>query len=158
MQTIPLTAIRTVNLRFEPTRMQTNRYRCHLTLADGRKLVFQNEHYAGFASFEDRSLSYRTLVTALVRRIPTVNPSCTFTTGTSALSWWGQLTGLVLMFLLLAGLLIAMASVIGALIILKLLLIAALLPVLLKWALKNRPGTFDPLSPPAELLPGSNPA
>lgn len=158
MQTIPLTQIRAVNLRYDPTRMQTNRYRCHLTLVDSRTLVFQNEHYKGFADFEDRSLSYRALVAALVRRIPTGNPSCTFTTGTSALSWWGQLAGLGLLFLLLAVMLIVMFSAIGWLVIVKLLLIAVFVPVVLKWARKNKPGTFDPLSPPAALLPGSDPA
>ncbi len=150
---IPLTWLNRITLRYDPTRVQTRRFRCFLQLQDGRNLILQNEHYCSLASFEDRSGSYRHLVTAICQRTAAANPACLFITGKSPISYWAQLIGLALMFVLLAIMLVVMWTVIGWLSIMQLIVIAFMLPIVIRWARKNRPGRFDPMNPPAILLP-----
>lgn len=150
---IPLASLIRVSLHYDPSRAQTGRFRCLLDLQNGRTLAIQNEHYCSFASFEDRSGSYRDLVTRICHRTAQANPACLFITGKSPFSYWAQLIGLAVLFLLLTILLFVMWTAIGLLTIIQLIFIALMLPIVIRWARRNRPGRFDPMNPPAELLP-----
>lgn len=150
---IPLMWITRLSLRYDPTRVQTRRFRCWLHLRDGRRLVLQNEHYSGFASFEDRSATYRDLITAICHRTAVASPVCHFIKGQNSFSYWAQLTGLSLLLILLAITLLFMWTAIGWLTVVQLIVIAFMLPVVIRWARRNRPGRFDPMNPPADLLP-----
>jgi len=150
---IPLASLIRVLLHYDPSRAQTGRFRGRFQLLDGRTLVIQNEHYCGFASFEDRSGSYRDLVSTICHRAAATNPACLFIRGKSPFSYWAQLIGLALMFVLLALLLLVMWTAIGWLTFIQLIFIALMLPIVIQWACRNRPGRFDPMNPPAELLP-----
>lgn len=151
--TIPLANIREVRLTYEPTRFQTNRYRCHLTHTSGQRTVLQNEHFAGIASFEDRTASYLELLHALIPRTAAANPSCVFKTGTSPMNWWLQAAFLTLCFALLALALVFLYTAIGWLVVVKLVILAFLIPVAVRWFRRNRPGTFTPDAIPTGMLP-----
>lgn len=150
---IPLASVSRVSLHYDPSRAQTRRFRCRLQLLNGRTLAIQNEHFCGFASFEDRSSSYRDLVTRICHRTARANPGCLFIRGKSPFSYWAQLIGLALMFVLLTILLLVMWTAIGWLTIIQLIFIGLMLPIAFRWARKNRPGRFDPMNLPADLLP-----
>lgn len=150
---IPLASLIRVSLHYDPSRAQTRRFRCRLDLLNGRRLIIQNEHYCGFASFEDRSGSYRDLVIRICHRTAQANPACLFIKGKSPSSYWAQLIGLALLLLLLTILLFVMWTAIGWLTIIQLIFMALMLPIVIRWARRNRPGHFDPMNPPAELLP-----
>lgn len=150
---VRLVSLREVRLVFSPTRMQRNRYQCHLFDAHGRCAAFQNEHYKGVMDFEDRSGSYRDLVDMLVKRTAALNPSCKFTTGTAWWSWLLQTAFLLSMLLLLLVVMFHMWTAIGWLVIVKLLLIVFYLPAAWSWIMKNKPRKFDPGKVPEGLLP-----
>lgn len=57
------------------------------------------------------------------------------------------------MFILLAIMLFFMWAAVGWFTIMRLIFIAFMPPIAFRWARKNRPGCFDPVYPPADLLP-----
>ena len=150
---IPLASLKEVRLSFAPTRVQRNRYQCHLYNASGRCGVFQNEHYRGVMDFEDRSASYNGLARLLVSRTASTNPSCRFTTGISWWSWLLQLGFLTGMLLLLIVVFITMGSAVTGLVVLKLLILLFYIPTAGAWIVKNKPRTFPPGEVPARMLP-----
>lgn len=150
---IHLSNISTVRLSFDPTRMQTQRYRCRLYSAHGLSATIQNESYLSFGSFDNRSKSYNALIHLLIPRIASLNPHCIFKSGTSYLSWCAQALMIVVLFFALIFVLIALYTAIGPLVIIKLIIIAFFIPTLFRWFMKNKPRTFDPSEIPKSLLP-----
>ena len=150
---IPLREISAVRLVFAPTRMQLKRYRCLIYSGRLCRATIQNEHYKGFASFEDRSESYRELVIALIHRLAGVNPDCKLWAGPSAASFSFQCAILFVSLGLLAFLLVWIGSSISGLVIVKLVLVACLLPTTILWILRNRPRTLARGTVPPALLP-----
>lgn len=150
---VPLEEIATIRLIYAPTRFQTGRYACRIGLRGGHSLGLQNEHFEGFATFTDRSESYRSLVLALIRRRAAIGGGCRYLCGTSWVNWIVQ-TGILLgSGVLLAAVLLAFGPSSNGMIAVKFFLIAAMLPIAVQWVLKNRPGTFDPEAVPSGLLP-----
>lgn len=150
---IPLATVESIRLFYAPTRFQTGRYGCRIGLRGGHSLGLQNEHFEGFATFSDRSATYRELVLALIRRRAALGAGCRFLCGTSWLNWIVQ-TGILLgSGLLLAAVFLAFGPSSNGMITVKLLLIAAMVPVAVGWVVKNRPRTFDPGAVPEGLLP-----
>lgn len=150
---IPLATVESIRLFYAPTRFQTGRYGCRIGLRGGHSLGLQNEHFEGFATFTDRSATYRALVLALIRRRAALGAGCRFLCGTSWVNWIVQ-TGILLgSGILLAAVLLAFGPSSNAMIAVKFVLIAAMLPIAVQWVLKNRPGSFDPGAVPPGLLP-----
>ena len=150
---IPLATVESVRLFYAPTRFQAGRYGCHIGLRGGHSLGLQNEHFEGFATFTDRSESYRSLVLALIRRRAAIGGGCRYLCGTSWLNWIVQTGILFAGFLLLAMALMAFGPITSGMVLVKLGLIVAMVPVAVLWVLKNRPGTFEPSLVPDPLLP-----
>lgn len=154
---IPLATVQSIRLFYAPTRFQTGRYGCRIGLRGGHSLGLQNEHFEGFATFTDRSATYRALVLALIRRRAALGAGCRFLCGTSWVNWIVQ-TGILLgSGLLLAAVFLAFGPSSNGMITVKLLLIAAMVPVAVGWVVKNRPGSFDPGAVPMDLLPPEEP-
>ncbi len=150
---IPLSSITCIRLVFAPTRVQRNRWRCLLYTTAGKVATIQNEHYKGIMNFEDRSLSYRGLVTALVRRTAAVNPACRFASGNPPAGYWSNVIFLTGMLALLVWLLWIMSGSIGGLVVIKLLILLFYIPTAALWIIRNRPGRFTPDAIPESLLP-----
>lgn len=150
---IRLEEVEGVRLMYAPTRFQTGRYACRLALRGGHSLGLQNEHFEGFATFADRSTTYRSLILALIRRRASLGPGCRYLGGTSMVNWILQTAILVGSGLLLAAAFLAFGPSSNAMILVKLIIIAAMLPVAIRWVAKNRPRVFDPGDIPAGLLP-----
>lgn len=150
---IRLEVIEGIRLMFAPTRFQTGRYACRLELRGGHSLGLQNEHFEGFATFADRSATYRSLVLALVQRRAALGPGCRYLGGTSMVNWVLQTAILFGSGLLLAAVFLAFGPSSNAMILVKLIIIAAMLPVAVRWVAKNRPRVFDPGKIPDGLLP-----
>lgn len=150
---IPLASLKEVRLLFSPTRMQRNRYQCHLYNASGRCGAFQNEHFRGMMDFEDRSASYNALVRLLASRAASVNPRCRFTTGTSWWSWLLQAGFLTSVLVLLVFVFITMGSAVTGLVVVKLLIVLFYIPTAGSWIVKNKPRVFPPGEVPAKMLP-----
>ncbi len=150
---IPLAGIQEVRLAFEPSRMQTKRFRCYLYRSGIKVAAIQNEHYKGFASFEDRSESYNVFVRLLIPRIASLNPCCVFKTGTSELNWWAQAVIITFVGVFLLLTLVFLYAAIGPLVVIKLLIIAFFIPTLVRWFKRNMQKSFSPDEIPEGLLP-----
>jgi len=150
---IQLSSVTMVRIAYEPTRMQLNRYRCYLYNASGKIATIQNEHYKGFASFEDRSPTYVPFLQALIHRIASLSPHCQFATGVSMLRWLANAVflGLACIFLLIV--IFFLHTAIGSLVIIKIIIVAFFIPAAVSWFMKNKPKTFSPENIPVALLP-----
>lgn len=150
---IPLASIRRIRLSFDPSRSRTNLFRCHIHNHTGKIAVIQNIHFKGFASFEDMSPAYCSFVETLVPRVASLSPGCVFATGTSWLGWTANAVFLFITFSFLVLAMIWFYTAIGALVIIKLILIAFFIPLVIRWFLRNKPGTFPPNAIPQGILP-----
>jgi hypothetical protein len=150
----PFADIIELYLRFDPTRFDTARHRCDLRLADGRAASLLSTHFVGVAEFEDRAATYVPLVRALVERVASANPSCRFRAGKRPAAYWAEhlfLLAMVVLLVLVLGVVGGLA--LSTLVLVKLAVIAAFVPVMISYTRKNWPRRFDPRAIPPELLP-----
>ncbi len=133
--------------------MQTSRFRCHLSNSAGKVATIQNDHYRGFASFEDRSKTYGTFLHRLIPRIASINPPCEFLSGVSYPRWIANALFFFGVFGILAVLMFIMFAAIGWLVIVKLAIVAWFFPTAIRWFMRNKPARFDPCRIPENLLP-----
>ncbi|MGJ8723447.1 MAG: hypothetical protein ACSHYB_02730 [Roseibacillus sp.] len=152
-QTFPLFDFVELRLRFQPTRMQPHRYECLLKTKTGRTIKIGNEFYQGLADFRDQSEKYRTFIHHLVREVGYHAPSCQQVTGCSNTLWWSYLFMLLIVFGGLLALLVFFAFSAPPVAIAKLIIIAFMVPVAIKWFKKNKRQHFDATSIPSQVLP-----
>jgi hypothetical protein len=150
----PYAHIAEVRVLFDPTRFDAQRHRCDLTLRNGMRATFWSTHYVSVGEFEDRGASYRPFVRALVGHAAAANPACRFRAGKRPLVYWAELIFLLLM----AALLVFVLALVGGsglsdLVLVKLAIVLALLPLLWRYARKNRPRRFQPAEIPPDVLP-----
>ncbi|HEX2101990.1 MAG TPA: hypothetical protein VHF69_15055 [Candidatus Synoicihabitans sp.] len=142
-----------IRLRYFPTRVQPGRHECLLRIRPGMTWKITNEYYEGPMQFRDQSAAYRAFVTAVVTRLMPTLPPDAFLRGTTAAGYFGSLAFCIAMFLLAAGLLLTLGPASPTIVVLKLALIVCYLPMLVRYARRNRPRTFDPTHIPADILP-----
>lgn len=151
---IPVAEIAGVRLDFNPTRPEPHRYRCILTLRNGRELHLLNRTYAGIYDFRDTSPEYVRFIRQLHAALAQHSPNCRFSAGASRASY--LFSGLCLVFAALA--------VIGALVFfvtvgliwiaaIKVLLVLFFTPTAIKWMQRNQPRLYQPGEIPDDVLP-----
>jgi hypothetical protein len=151
----PYALISDLRLCFDPTRADDTRYRCDLRLVEGRKASFYSTHYVSVGEFEDRAATYVPLVRGLVARAAAANPACRFYSGKRPWTYWATHVFLLTMLLLLVFVFGLVGSVaFNDLVLVKLGIIAAYIPVMIMYSRKNWPRRFDSAAIPADVLPG----
>lgn len=150
---IPLTDVTSLRLDFDPSRVETNRYRCVLRCANGREIPLLSVSYTGFADFEDRGAAYSAFVAALIAALARHNPACRFLTGKAKATYIPEILLLAVSAVMLLFILLLMGIPLIGIALLKLGLVAALFPAARDYIARNRPRTFAPDAPPADLLP-----
>jgi len=152
LQRFPYVSIRSVNLRFHPTQYSRSRCRC-VVRAGGGSTTIDSVSYTGFATFDDRSAAYRKFVSTLVARLDGRGARLTHGAGpiTYGLSVLLAVVALPLLLAVVAWFLLS--SGLGALILVKVLLVLAMLPTLWRYLKRNRPGRFEASRIPPEVLP-----
>jgi hypothetical protein len=124
------------------------------TSHDGTRATFWSTHYVSVGEFEDRGESYRPLVRELVARAAAANPGCAFRAGKRALAYWAEHIFLLAMVALLVFVLALVGgSGLSDLVLVKLGIVAAMIPLALRYARKNRPRPFQPAAIPQDVLP-----
>jgi hypothetical protein len=150
----PFRDIVALRLAFEPTRVDHERHRCDVTMRDGTKVSLWSTHYVSVGEFENRAATYTPLVRELVVHAASANPDCVLRAGKTAFGYWAQLIFLLAMFSLLALVILTFGSGgLSSLVWLKLAIIAGLVPLLIRYARKNRPRRFTPDAIPDDVLP-----
>jgi hypothetical protein len=150
----PYRDIAELRLLFDPTRFDAQRHRCDVTLRDGTRAMFWSTHYVSVGEFEDRGASYRPFVRALVAYTAAANPACRFRAGKRPIVYWAELIFLLAMVALLIFVLALVGgSGLSDLVLAKLAILAAMVPLALRYTRKNRPRTFSPGAIPPDVLP-----
>jgi len=142
-----------LRLRYFPTRSQWNRFECLLTVPGRGRFKIANQRYRGVMDFEDRGPEYRAFVRELCLRVADAGAPTRFLTGRPMWVLLAESAFLAAMLALLGVMLVVVGGVIGALPFVRLVLLAAFLPLLWFYFRRNRPGSFDPRDVPALFLP-----
>lgn len=150
---IPLGDVVEIRLSHEPARFQYDRFRCRLRTRGGAVHTLSNLFWEGPVSETDYSADYRALVGELCRRVAAANPEARFRRGRSRTAMALENGALLLVFAVLIGVWAVLRPPMPAFRILNLVLIVVYVPLAVFSFRKNRPGTFDPLAVPAEILP-----
>lgn len=135
------TEIDRARLRYAPTRFKPGRMLFTVSAPNGM-LMIDTMHYAGPGRFAAREAEFAALVLDAAHRIEAASPEPRLYLGASALSWSGQLM-LALGGFGLAGIaILAFAPGFGGwglTAFLHLIVLAAGLPLLARWAIRARP-------------------
>ena len=92
-------------------------------------------------------------VGALIHRTSAANPACRFRAGSSSAAYFGSLAAMLAGLGLLLLVMVSIGVVFPWLIVVKLIIIAVLAPLAIRWLKVNRPRSFDPGAIPASVLP-----
>ena len=143
-----------VHLAYAPTRFARNRYRARVVFRDGGMAEFYNTHYQGIGDFPERNAEYTGFLTGLHRRLAAKGRDIRFRRGNSPAGYVGNWLLMVFIFGMLAlafVLLIAWGMVWIA--VVKIAIILFFIPTLIRYIARSRPGTYDPLAIPKDVLP-----
>jgi hypothetical protein len=143
-----------VRLSYAPSRVDSARYRCDLTMRSGRTIAMLSTHYAGIADFEDRAATYAPFVRTLIAKVAAANPSARFRSGKNPITYWAE----HLFLLAMVALLIFVLSITGTMPLsdsswAKLFIIIGFIPLLIVYTRKNWPNRFKPDAIPSDVLP-----
>jgi hypothetical protein len=148
-----------VQISFSPTRVKPWRYVFRLWPDAGERIEIDNVDFKGFANFADTSAAFTPFVHAALVRVAAARPDARVLLGTAALAYAaGVLFG--------GGSLILLAFVIFALpvgagwpptAIIKLVIIAFMLPTFFKWVRRSRPRSLTISEVPDLALTAINP-
>lgn len=141
-----------VRAAFAPTEWKTWRHVFELTTRKGATLVIDNAHFKSVGDFEDRSARFVPFVLACIARIVALAPDARARVGAGSASYFGQLAFVLAAMALLVFVLIALPTPLGWLVLVKMALVAAMLPVAAVWAVRSRPRTV--LLAPESFVPG----
>jgi len=143
-----------VRLSYAPSRVDSARYRCDLTMRSGGTIAMLSTHYAGIADFEDRAATYAPFVRTLIAKVAAANPSARFRSGKNPITYWAE----HLFLLAMVALLIFVLSITGTMPLsdsswAKLFIIIGFIPLLIVYTRKNWPNRFKPDAIPSDVLP-----
>jgi hypothetical protein len=142
-----------MRLTYDPTRLSDVRHRCEVTARDGRRFRIVSATYVRLATFESQAAVYVPFVRSLAARIAAANPQAAFLTGKSPPVYYAEQAILAALVVILAVVLFTIGLPLSDLLFVKLILIATLVPFAVKYAVRNRPGRFDPQAIPDAVLP-----
>jgi hypothetical protein len=143
-----------VNLRFDPTRFETARFKMVIRHKSGKSLTLSNMSYQGIADFDDRSGPYLDFVRALHVQLTAQNSMAEFSGGISTVKYmlhW-VFTGFVVLVLIAASVWFFTIGL-SWLVLIKLLIIGYYFPTLIAFMRRAKPTSYQPDNVPASLLP-----
>lgn len=147
--------ITAVDLVYAATRYADNRHLCRLQLRSGGREELVSCSYDGFATFRDQAAAFNAFVRALHSTLAAQGAPVRF--GRDESPWvqrgrWAAAAGLVASVAVLV-VVMAQHGFPRWLTAVKLLLVLAMLPALLRWVKRSQGGQYDPLAIPAGRLP-----
>jgi hypothetical protein len=152
----PWRDVASVRLRRTPSRFQMWGHTFDVAFKDGARWSIDNNHFAGFADFQDRTATYAPFVRAALARIRAAAPAAKAYAGTTYVSYVAQVALVAFAFAALAAVFLTIPVFEVSdpwLVTLKLLIIAALLPPFALWVRANYPRVISLDAIPPEVLP-----
>jgi hypothetical protein len=151
---VPLDAINRVRLSFKPTSMQSRRYLTEMHAAGAPKLIIVSSSWKSMMIQERQDQNYSAFVAELHRRLDAAGTTAVFERGSAPYLYWPGLVAFVGVGLAIALLVVRALQVdayAGA------AFIGGFLALFLwqggNFFRRNKPGTYRPGAPPADLLP-----
>lgn len=151
---IPYSQIKQVKPKFDPTRVQLNRHVIDVQLTNGRSYKIASMSYQGISDFTDQAAQYSRFIKAFHERLAHANQTLQYKKGISQLGYVasvGMLVFLILLLIVAVGFILT--GTVNAVILIKFVLLIIFIPTLLKYIRRNKPGTYDPLDLPEDVLP-----
>lgn len=154
---IPLEAINSVRLRFQPTRAEMGRYAMLIHAGkSNQEFTITNIHYKDPMNFQKKSDEFRSFVNEVHTAVSAKNPETEYLAG----STYGAYAANLALNIFIIGLLAVVAwyiilSGVWALIVVKALIILFYVPTMLFQLKRNFPSRYDPANLPARLIPTS---
>ena len=152
--TMPYTAVRRVRVAWAPSRGQPGRLLLELS-GNTSRVTISNMHFAGLASFEDRSESFYPMLWMVALGVRRANPEAAFRAGERPEIYWPLMLFAFGALGLLATVLFSLPVSFGSVTttpLLKGVFVLITLPVLLGWAWKSRLRAFNPDTDLEELV------
>ncbi len=128
-----------LRIAFAATRWKPRRHLFELGTRQGLCLALDNCHFVSFGRFEDRTSTFTPFVRACIAKVAVAAPRAVGRIGARPAVYLSQLAFAGVAFALLLMVLVALPTPIGVLVVVKLLLILAGLPMLIHWAIRSRP-------------------
>ena len=143
-----------VRLAFTPTRAATNRYRAQIIFKEGGMAELFNTHFAGVLNFPEKNAEYNAFLAELHRRLAAKGKNVRYMRGNSQAAYFGNwlLTIFIFAMLALAFVLLMTLGLVWIAVV-KLLIILCFIPVLIRYMQRAKPGSYDPLDIPKDVLP-----
>jgi hypothetical protein len=143
-----------VRLAFAPTRVAPNRYRAQIVFRKGGMVELFNLEYVGFASFAAHDAGYAAFLTELHRRLAAHGKNVVYRRGNTLTGYILNVGLTIFIFVAIAFAVLFLINVGGpGIAIVKLVIILFFVPLLIRYIRRARPGTYDPLALPADVLP-----
>ena len=143
-----------VHLTYTPTRFARNRYRARVAYRDGGMAELYNTHYEGIGDFPERNAEYAGFLTELHRRLARKGKDIRFTRGNSPAAYVGNWLLTIFIFAMLAlAFVLLMAWGLVWIAVVKIAIILFFIPTLIRYMARAKPGTYDPLAIPRDVLP-----
>jgi hypothetical protein len=143
-----------IRLAYAPTRLATNRYQAQVIFREGGMAELFNTDYRGFADLAEQNEAYVAFIRELHRRVAAASKTTVFRRGNSSL---GYVMNILLCVFIAAGLAFVLYMLpvfdVGWLVTVKLAIILFFLPVLYRYMQRAKPGSYDPLALPDDVLP-----
>ncbi|HHL42473.1 MAG TPA: hypothetical protein ENJ42_02550 [Hellea balneolensis] len=148
---IPWEKIKSVRLRYEPSRAETRRVAMHIHAPF--PYIISNIHFQGPMNFKAQKHEFRDFVLAFHDAFP-IGTQTEFHKGSTRAAYVGNviISLVVLAFLFLLAPLLALTGVPGVTTIVRIGLILVMVPVLLSVLVKNKPDIYDPRHVPLDML------
>lgn len=152
---VSYTDIAEIGLSYDPTRFETDRYRCDLVTKSRARELIVSVSYVSLGNFENRAATYVPFVRALALNTMKANRGCRFIAGKKPFVYFAEHGFLLAMLLLLVSVLYFTGVPVAGVVAIKLGLVAVYVPIMLRYTNVNRPRRFDPENIPADVLPAS---
>jgi hypothetical protein len=151
---VPLHQVEHVRLTFRPSNLYLKRYRFEMRQRLGRRIWFSNVSWRGMVEVEAHDAAYSAFVREVLTATAKASPKARFLAGEPLWRYIAMVAassglGLSLAYLAFHGLTTANWGLVG---IVGFIGFYAAWQMSL-WLAKNPPAEFDPLNPPAALLP-----
>lgn len=148
----PWSELKGMRLGYAPTRLKTRRNDLVLTFSDGRSVEVDNQHFAGVGDFEDRSATYVPFVRAVLAKAGD-HPNLMVRVGATPLSYALNLTFVLIALAAMLTVLVLLPVDFGVFLILRIFIVATMLPTLYRWIRHARPRLARPDALPDDALP-----
>jgi hypothetical protein len=144
----------TVRMRYAPSNNLRWRYLFDIVFADGAHWQVDNMHFLGFASFENRAAGYTAFVRSALEHVRAAAPNAGIFAGGSPGCYYAQAALGVVTLVLLAMLLVMLPIGGSWTVLVRLGLVAAMIPLFVRWMRRNRPRVIGPHDDiPRDVLP-----